>query len=101
VNGLSYALRERYLYSDQGVLLNGRFGKYRLFSARDIPNISTIILDGQEEASGPYGAKSIAEIAINGPLPVIGNAFAHATGGKRLFRQPFSPEYVLSVLTEI
>ncbi len=100
VNGLSYALREHYQYGENGVLLNGRFGKYRLFSARDIPNITTIILDGQEEASGPFGAKSIAEIAINGPLPVIGNAFAHATGGKRLFRQPYSPEYVLGVLNE-
>ena len=96
MNGLAYALFENYYFSPQGILLNDTFGKYGMLTARDIPPITVRLVDSYEE-SGPFGAKSISEININGALPGIANAFYHATG-KRLFRAPFSPEYVLSVL---
>ena len=41
--------------------------------------------------SGPYGAKSVSEICINGPLPTLSNAIFHATG-VRLRRSPFTAE---------
>jgi CO/xanthine dehydrogenase Mo-binding subunit len=96
VNGIAYALFENYYFSPQGILLNDTFGKYGMLTAHDIPPITVKLVDSYEE-SGPFGAKSVSEININGALPAIANAFYNATG-KRLFRAPFMPEYVLSVL---
>ena len=96
VNGISYALHEDYHFSRYGKLLNDTFGKYGIFTAPDIPPIKVILIDSYEE-TGPFGAKSISEININGPLPAIANAFFNATG-KRLYKSPFNPEYVLKIL---
>ncbi len=98
VNGIAYALFEDYYFSPQGILLNDTFGKYGMLTAHDIPPITVKLIDSFEE-SGPFGAKSVSEININGALPGIANAFFNATG-KRLHRAPFMPEYVLSVLNE-
>lgn len=97
VNGLSYALTEGYIFNDKGVMRNPSFTTYKIFTANDIPKITTLLVDGEYEKGGPFGAKSISEVAINGPIPVIANAFCHATG-KRMYKTPFTPEYVLSVL---
>ncbi len=96
VNGLSYALTERYAFSADGRLLNGSFGRYNLYTAPDVGPLRVILVGGYEP-SGPFGAKSVAEININGPLPAIANAFCHATG-KRLYEAPFTPERVLEAL---
>ncbi len=96
VNGLAYALFEDYYFSKHGKMLNDTFGKYGMLTAYDIPEI-VVKLVNSYEASGPFGAKSISEININGALPAIANAFFNATG-KRLFKAPFTPESVLKVL---
>ncbi len=97
VNGLSYALVEDYVFSGKGRMLNNGFGNYKIYTAADLPEIVTIMAEDSFENTGPYGAKSVAEVCINGPIPVIANAFYNATG-KRLHKAPFHPEYVLSVL---
>jgi CO/xanthine dehydrogenase Mo-binding subunit len=99
VNGLSYALLENYYFNSNGVMLNNTFGKYKIYTLKDLPKITTILVENEYEDSGPFGAKSISEVAINGPIPVIANAFYNATG-KRLKKAPFTPEYVLEVLSE-
>jgi CO/xanthine dehydrogenase Mo-binding subunit len=43
------------------------------------------------------GAKSIAEIGINAPIPAIANAVHHATG-VWLTESPFTPERVWRAL---
>lgn len=96
VNGISYALFENYYFSNHGKMLNDTFGKYGMYTAADIPPIKVHLIDSYEE-TGPFGAKSISEININGALPAIANAFYNATG-KRLYKAPFSPEYVLKIL---
>jgi len=96
VNGLAYALFEDYYFTPHGKMLNDTFGKYGMYTAYDIPPIKVKLIESYEE-SGPFGAKSISEININGALPAIANAFYNATG-KRLFKVPFIPEYVLKIL---
>ena len=96
VNGLAYALFEDYYFTSYGKMLNDTFGKYGMYTAYDIPPITVKLIESYEE-SGPFGAKSISEININGALPAIANAFYNATG-KRLFKAPFVPEYVLNIL---
>ncbi|MDR2733315.1 MAG: molybdopterin-dependent oxidoreductase [Spirochaetota bacterium] len=99
VNGLSYALTEGYIYNDKGVLRNPSFTTYKIYTAPDIPPMKNMIVPDSYEHSGPFGAKSVSELGINGPMPVIANAFFNATG-KRLCKAPFTPEYVLSVLKD-
>jgi CO/xanthine dehydrogenase Mo-binding subunit len=96
VNGLAYALFENYYFSQHGRLLNDTFGRMGMYTAYDIPPIIIRLIKSYED-TGPFGAKSISEININGALPAIANAFYNATG-RRLHKGPFHPEYVLEVL---
>jgi len=96
LNGISFALTEEYLFGERGRMLNPNFNYYKIFSARDLPEIKTILVPTYEP-SGPYGAKSISEININGPIPAISNAIFDAVG-IRLRKTPFTPERVLKNL---
>ncbi|MBI5509286.1 MAG: molybdopterin-dependent oxidoreductase [Deltaproteobacteria bacterium] len=96
MNGLSYALLEEYLFDDQGRMRNPNFRNYKLFSTADPIVIKTILVPTYE-ASGPYGAKSVSEIGINGPLPALANAIYDAVG-VRLRRAPFTAERVLAAM---
>ena len=98
VNGLSYALWEEYRYDENGRMTNPRFWDYRIFTARDIPELRTILVDSQEP-TGPFGAKSIGEVAINGPAPAIANAVYDAVG-VRIRDLPITPEKVWRALRD-
>jgi len=96
VNGISWALTEEFRFSDSGAQLNTDFGRYKIFTAADIPAIKTIIIPTYEP-NGPYGAKSVSEIAINGPAPAIANAIYDAIGIR--FRElPITAEKIFRVL---
>ena len=45
------------------------------------------------EPTGPFGAKAVAEIPINGPAPAIANAIYNAIG-IRIRDLPFTPEKI-------
>jgi putative selenate reductase molybdopterin-binding subunit len=99
VNGLSYALCEEYLFNDKGKMRNDSFRDYKIFCTRDMPELVTILVPTYE-STGPYGAKSVSEIGINGPLPAISNAIFDAVG-VRLREAPYTPERVLKALESI
>lgn len=96
LNGISYALTEQYLFDEKGRMTNSSFRDYKIFTTRDLPDLTTILVPTYEE-TGPFGAKSVSEICINGPLPAIGNAIKHATGA-RIYNPPFTPPRVLAAL---
>jgi len=96
VNGLSYALSEEYKFTDSGRMVSSNFMEYRIPSTRDIPEIVPIVVRTYEP-TGPYGAKSVAEININGPIPAIGNALYDALG-VRVHKVPYIPERVLEAI---
>ncbi|NUP89013.1 MAG: molybdopterin-dependent oxidoreductase [Candidatus Sumerlaeia bacterium] len=96
LNGISYALCEQMVFDARGKLRNDSFADYKIFTSLDAPPIRTILVK-THEPTGPFGAKSIAEICINGPIPAIANAIADAVG-IRLRRSPFTPERVLEAL---
>lgn len=98
VNGLSAALYEEMRYNDKGVLKNRNFDTYKIMSTMDLPQIRTILVP-TNEPTGPFGAKSVSEICINGPLPIISNAVYDAVG-IRLRDAPFTPEKVLALLKD-
>jgi probable selenate reductase molybdenum-binding subunit len=96
LNGISFALTEQYLFDEKGRMTNNSFRDYKLFATTDLPTIKTILVPTHED-TGPYGAKSVSEIGINGPLPAIANAIKHATG-VRLRCPPFTPPRVRAAL---
>jgi CO/xanthine dehydrogenase Mo-binding subunit len=98
LNGISYALTEQYLFRN-GRMVNASFADYHIYSMRDRPPIKAILVPSYEE-TGPFGAKSVSEICINGPAPVFGNAIYNATGA-RLFEFPFTPERVLKAIQAV
>lgn len=96
LNGISYALTENYIMNDQGKMLNPNFKYYKTLKMMDIKEIKSIMVPTYEP-TGPYGAKSVSEISINGAMPAISNAVYNATG-IRLTDAPFTPDRVLAAL---
>ncbi|MFA6318507.1 MAG: molybdopterin cofactor-binding domain-containing protein [Elusimicrobiota bacterium] len=96
LNGLSYALCEEMNFSPSGAMTNASFRDYKIYTSGDAPPFKTILIPTYE-ADGPFGAKSVSEIGINGPQPAIANAVYDAVG-VRLFEPPFTPEKVLKAL---
>ena len=92
MNGICFALTEEYLFSPKGKMINDSFLGYRIYAMRDKPELKTILVPSYEK-TGPYGAKSVSEICINGPMPAIANAIYNAAG-VRLYDGPFTPEKV-------
>ncbi len=98
-NGIGYALTEEMLISRRGRVRNPNFFDYKIPTAPDLPRIQAILVDSYEP-TGPHGAKSIAEIGINAPIPTIANAIYDAVG-IRLRKTPFTPERVMAALSEM
>jgi len=95
-NGIGYALTEEMLISSHGRVRNPTLFDYKIPAAPDLPRIQAILVDSYEP-TGPMGAKSVAEIGINAPIPTIANAIYDAVG-VRLKNSPFTAERVLAAL---
>ena len=93
---LGYAVSEDMLYDDQGRLLTTRFGDYRIFTADEMPEMQAILVPTYEP-SGPFGAKAVAEIPLDGVAPAVANAVFDATG-VRIRSIPLVPERVWRAL---
>ncbi len=96
MNAVSFALTEEYMFDKNGRMQNPTFANYKIWTARDIKKLDCF-LAGSYEETGPYGAKSVSEININGGLPAIGNAIYNAIG-VRLTRPPYTPEKILAAI---
>jgi putative selenate reductase molybdopterin-binding subunit len=95
-NGIGYALMEDLAIDDQGRARATDLGRYKIAGTLDLPRLQVLLVDSYEP-TGPMGAKSIAEIGINAPLPTIANAVHDATG-IWLTESPFTPERVWRAL---
>ena len=92
VQALGYALCEEMPYDGEGRLAIDRLGEYRIFAADEVPELGVILVQTYEP-SGPYGAKAVAEIPMDGMAPALASAIYDATG-VRLRQIPFTPERV-------
>jgi CO/xanthine dehydrogenase Mo-binding subunit len=95
--GLGAALMEE-LPVEDGQVLAGSLGDYKLPTAPDMPPL-TVVNVGDTEGTGPFGAKPVGEFGNLGVAPAIGNAVARATG-VRLRQLPLSAEAVYRAVTE-
>ena len=96
---LGYALSEYMIFDDKGAPINTNFFDYHIHTAIDMPEIVTKFVHS-DEPTGPFGAKAIAEIPINGPAPAIANAIYNACG-VRIRELPITPEKILEGLGKI
>jgi putative selenate reductase molybdopterin-binding subunit len=96
VQALGYAICEEMVYDEAGRLLNPRFGDYRIYAADETPELQAILVQTYEP-SGPFGAKAVAEIPMDGVAPAVASAIYDATG-VRLRALPFTPERVWQAL---
>jgi len=96
VQALGYAVSEEMVYDAAGEVQNPRFGDYRIFAADETPELEAILVQTYEP-SGPYGAKAIAEIPMDGVAPAVASAVYDATG-VRIRSLPLTPERVWRAL---
>ena len=96
VQSIGQALFEDYRYSSSGHLASKCYQEYKIPCQMDIPRMEVMFAENYEP-TGPYGAKSIGEIATNAPGPAIANAIFNATGyiANEL---PITPEKMLRVI---
>ena len=92
--GLGYTLTEQMVFDEKGRPLNLSFKDYNIYTAVDMPELKSFLVETYEP-TGPFGAKAIAEIPINGVAPAIANAVFNAIG-VRIRDLPITPEKVLS-----
>jgi CO/xanthine dehydrogenase Mo-binding subunit len=75
---IGYALYEKVIWKD-GRMVNNQMTNYIMPTAVDIPPIRVYFEEVPYEY-GPFGAKGIGELPMDGPAPAIVNAIAQATG---------------------
>jgi CO/xanthine dehydrogenase Mo-binding subunit len=95
VQALGYALLEEHVWS-QGRILNTRMQNYLIPTSLDVPSLRTVLLENPYP-SGPYGAKGMGELPMNGPAPAVVAAVLHATG-KLVGELPISPDRLMRAL---
>jgi CO/xanthine dehydrogenase Mo-binding subunit len=90
--GLGYALLEEVVMRD-GRMANASLTNYIIPTAPDTPPIDTVILE-RPYKYGPFGAKGVGEMPIDGPAPAVVNALRH--GGYDIRAIPATPERLMS-----
>lgn len=97
--GIGYALCEEIRFDRKGKPTNSSFAKYTVINAPDMPDVKCRFLEyGGDD--GPFGAKSLGEVAV---IPVAGavvNAVNDALG-MTLTSLPLTPEKIIQALSEI
>lgn len=93
LQGIGMTLYENVKYSDSGKLLTNNFMNYKIPTRLDARKITVEFADSYEP-TGPYGAKSVGEVAIDTPPAAIANAVYNATG-VRITKLPITSEDIL------
>jgi len=95
---LGFALEEEMLFDDNGQPLNPNLSSYHIPRVTGMPAMDVIFVQ-TDEPSGPFGAKSVSEIAIDGVAPAMASAFHDATG-IWMRELPYTPERVKAALKQ-
>jgi CO/xanthine dehydrogenase Mo-binding subunit len=90
--GLGWALLEDVVMRD-GRMVNNTFTNYIVPTTLDTPAIDVVLLE-RPYKHGPFGAKGVGEMPIDGPAPAVVNALRHA--GFDLRQIPATPERLMS-----
>jgi CO/xanthine dehydrogenase Mo-binding subunit len=92
LQSLGFATSE-FMRFDKGRLINDRMTSYIIPTALDAPEMDIRVVE-EAFSGGPFGAKGIGEMPMDGGMPAVVAAVEHATG-VRLDSLPASPEALL------
>ena len=90
--GLGYALLEDVVMRD-GRMANASLTNYIIPTTLDTPKMDVVMLENPY-THGPFGAKGVGEMPIDGPAPAVINALRHA--GFDLREIPATPERIMT-----
>lgn len=93
---LGFTLTEEMRFDKEGHQLNPNFATYQIPRAQNMPLMDVIFVQ-TDEPSGPFGAKSVAEISTDGVAPAVASAVHDATG-VWMRELPYTPERVRQAL---
>ena len=96
LQALGYATSEEVVLDERGIMRNDRLTNYIIPTALDAPEMITLLVE-VPYAGGPFGAKGVGEIPMDGPAAAVAQAIEDATGAI-LDRLPMTPERVLECL---
>jgi CO/xanthine dehydrogenase Mo-binding subunit len=96
LQALGYATCEEVVLDDQGRMINDRLTNYIIPTSLDAPEMITRIIE-IPFTGGPFGAKGIGEIPMDGPAPATAQAIEQATGIV-LDSLPMTPERIMTAL---
>jgi CO/xanthine dehydrogenase Mo-binding subunit len=94
--GIGYALYENVVWED-GRMVNNQMTNYIMPTAEDAPPIR-VFFEETPYAHGPFGAKGIGELPMDGPAPAILNAIENAVGAE-VNHVPLMPEELMRLMS--
>ena len=100
MKSIGHTLYEDMKLDTQGRCLTANMTDYGVPMISEAPDDFKVVLIDVNDKFGPFGAKSISEIACNGAAPAIGIAI-HDACGIWLRSWPMTPEKVLKALGKI
>ena len=88
--GLGFALLEHVVMRD-GAMANAQLTNYVIPTTLDTPEFDVVMLENRY-AGGPFGAKGLGELPMDGPAPAVVNALRHL--GIDVREVPATPEHI-------
>jgi CO/xanthine dehydrogenase Mo-binding subunit len=97
LQAVGYGLFEEVVW-DRGRVLNNRLTNYIIPTSLDAPEMETIIVE-KEYPHGPFGAKGVGELPMDGAAPAIAAAIFNAIGAFNP-EIPITPERLQAVMEQ-
>ncbi len=97
---IGHTLYEDMVLDEEGRCLASDFTRYGVPMISEAPGDFKAVLIDENDEFGPFGAKSISEIATNGAAPAIANAIYDAVG-VWIRSWPITPEKILREMGKI
>jgi CO/xanthine dehydrogenase Mo-binding subunit len=91
VQGIGYALIEQVVMKN-GAMANAQLTNYLIPTTLDTPGLDVTLVE-RPYSGGPFGAKGLGELPIDGPAPALVNAIRHL--GYDLRGIPATPEAIM------
>jgi len=98
LQALGWATSEEVILNEHGGMMNDRITNYIIPTSLDAPEMHTVLVEIPFEG-GPFGAKGIGEIPLDGPAATVAQAIENATGVV-LNSLPMTPERILQAMAE-
>jgi len=96
--GYELAVNEGIIFDENGEIEVTSFEEYEFPTATDSPPIESILVE-THEPTGPFGAKSVAEVPTNTVPPALSNAIREAVG-VRITEMPITAEKIQAKLSD-